>query len=273
VENQPIKVLLVDDDQGDFEMFRSMLSKAEHHAYAIDWVSTYEEAMDAFDAGRHDVYFLDYHLEDRTGLDLLREARNRRIEAPIILLTGRGSRAVDMEAMELGASDYLVKGFIDPDALERAIRHALERMEGGRALRELEEAHGMGGGAADPFHGDTASFWALFDATRSGVALVDLQGMVTKVNPPFTALFAPTPRYTEGLAYLDLLDEADREAVGKEMKALVSGQRPRFEAARRFLTREGRAVWAHTTSVLIRDQAGEPHHVMIVTERVGEEKA
>ena len=74
----------------------------------------------AFDAGDHDVYFLDYFLEDRTGLDLLKQARDRGITAPIILLTGRGSRAVDMEAMELGASDYLVKGLIDPDAPSQA---------------------------------------------------------------------------------------------------------------------------------------------------------
>ena len=139
METEHIRVLLVDDDQGDFEMIRVMLAKAEHQEYKVDWVSTFEEALDAFQAAEHDIYFLDYFLEDRTGLDLLKEAREKGITAPIIMLTGRGSRTVDMEAMELGASDYLVKGLIDPDALERAIRHAMERAEGAQAVKERDE--------------------------------------------------------------------------------------------------------------------------------------
>ena len=63
MENATIKVLLVDDDMGDFEMFRVMLSKAENQTYKIDWVSTYDEAMDAFKASSQDVYFLDWGFE------------------------------------------------------------------------------------------------------------------------------------------------------------------------------------------------------------------
>ncbi len=73
----PMKVLLVDDDQGDFEMIRVMLAQAEHGQFRVDWVATYEEALDAFEKEEHDVYFIDYFLEDRTGLDLLREAQRR----------------------------------------------------------------------------------------------------------------------------------------------------------------------------------------------------
>ena len=173
MQTEKIRVLLVDDDQGDFEMIRAMLSKAEHQEFKLDWVSNFEEAIDAFDADDHDVYFLDYFLEDRTGLDLLREARARGITAPFIMLTGRGSRTVDMEAMELGASDYLVKGLIDPDALERTIRHAMERKEGAEALKEREErnreilGHGPEEAATDGLSGSAARFRAVFESTRS----------------------------------------------------------------------------------------------------------
>jgi PAS domain S-box-containing protein len=273
VDKETIRVLLVDDDQGDFEMFRVMLSKTEHQEFKVDWVPNFDEALDAFEAGEHDVYFLDYFLEDRTGLDLLREARNRGVDAPIIMLTGRGSRKVDMEAMELGASDYLVKGLIDPDSLERSVRHALERRQGTRALEEREERLGISGAepgqatAANVHHGDSARFWAVFEATRSGIALVDLQGNVLKVNAPFAEMFSPTPRFTEGLTLLDLVDESDRESAGKELEILARGERPRFEAARRFLSRDGKAVWAHSTSILIRDEEGDPDHLMVVLER------
>ena len=318
--NDTIRVLLVDDDQGDFEMIRVMLSKSEHQDFQVDWVSTFEEAMDAFDARRHDVYFLDYFLEDRTGLDLLREARERGIEAPIIMLTGRGSRAVDMEAMELGASDYLVKGLIDPDALERSVRHALERMEGNRAMKERErpgrEAPPTSGtpatvpptGSSDPGpgaassspgaassspgaassspgaaslspgaasregqHGDAARFWALFDSVATGVGLLSLDGTVARVNQPFAEAFSQGTRILEGASFVDLLEEADREAVARELEVLGRGERTKFEAARRFTDQEGKVLWAHLTSILIRSQEGEPDHLMVLLDPAGEE--
>jgi len=272
VQTEPIRVLLVDDDQGDFEMIRVMLSKTEHQEFKLDWVSTFEEAMDAFEADDHDVYFLDYFLEDRTGLDLLKEAKAKGITAPIIMLTGRGSRTVDME----GASDYLVKGLIDPDALERAIRHALERAEGAQALEENEVLrrgmldHLSEGQATEDTSGIAARFRVVFESTRSGIALVDLEGMLMEVNPAFAALFSSTARDEEALSYLDLLDESDREAVSKEIEALSRGERARFEAARRFLVREDRVTWAHTTMALIRNAEGEPDHLVVLLEGVGE---
>ncbi len=285
METEQIKVLLVDDDQGDFEMIRVMLAKAEHQEYALEWVSSYEEAMDAFDAAEHDVYFLDYFLEDRTGLDLLREARGRGITSPIIMLTGRGSRKVDMEAMELGASDYLVKGLIDPDALERAIRHALERAEGAQAVREKRERE-MGapagktasagppasgpvaaGPAPNDRVGDAARFQAIFQATRSGVALIDLEGRIHDVNPSFAGLFSPALRWTEGISFVELLNESDKEPVAKELEALANGEAGRFEAARRFMTKDGEVFWTHTTMALIRNDEGHPDQVLVVVEK------
>ena len=143
MELEKIRVLLVDDDQGDFQMTRALLNSAERldFEYELDWVSTFEEGLDALKTDDYDVYLLDYFLEDRTGLDLLGEAGRQGISAPVIMLTGRGSRQVDLDAVKAGASDYLVKGRIDPELLERAIRYALERTRSQKALRESEERH------------------------------------------------------------------------------------------------------------------------------------
>ena len=141
MEDYTVKVLLVDDDQGDFEMTRAMLSQAEHGSFSLEWVSTFEEAIDAFRSRDHDVYLVDYFLEDRTGLDLLAEAQRQGVREPVIMLTGRGNRRVDVEAMTAGAADYLVKGEIDPERLERSIRYALDRSRSAWALQESEERH------------------------------------------------------------------------------------------------------------------------------------
>jgi signal transduction histidine kinase len=122
-----VKVLIVDDDEEDFILARDLLAEARDTRYAVEWASTYEDAMLAIDRRVHDVYLLDYRLGERTGLELLREAIASGCRAPLILLTGQGDRDVDIAAMESGAADYLSKGQVDSQILERSIRYAIER--------------------------------------------------------------------------------------------------------------------------------------------------
>jgi PAS domain S-box-containing protein len=141
MDTQPIRVLLVDDDEDDYVMTRDMLAELGRGAFLLDWVSSYEEARAAVGRGGHDVYLLDYRLGERSGLDLLREAGGEGRGAPMILLTGQGGDEVDTEAMKAGAADYLIKGRLDAPLLGRSIRYAVERARASRALRESEERY------------------------------------------------------------------------------------------------------------------------------------
>ena len=143
MSSDDIRILIIDDDPGDFQMTRAMIESAERTGprYSVEWASSWQEAEEAFRKHTHDLYFVDYFLEDRDGLAVVREARALGVREPLIMLTGRGSRDVDLEAMEAGASDYLVKGSIDPPLLERTIRYAIERHHAQQALLESEERH------------------------------------------------------------------------------------------------------------------------------------
>jgi PAS domain S-box-containing protein len=135
------RILLIDDDEMDAEMTRAMLGQISPSTMEMDWAATFAEGLAALETGAYDVFLVDYFLEDGTGLQLLREARSRHIRTPMIMLTGKGSRDVDVEAMKVGAADYLVKGTIGPDDLERSIRYALDRARAQKELRESEERH------------------------------------------------------------------------------------------------------------------------------------
>jgi two-component system cell cycle response regulator len=65
-------------------------------------------------SGNYAVCLLDYRLGDRDGLQLLREATQAGCRTPIVFLTAESSDNVDIQAMEAGALDYLVKGEISP---------------------------------------------------------------------------------------------------------------------------------------------------------------
>lgn len=134
------RILLVEDDEDDYVMTRDLLSEMEGVGnFALDWVTTYDSALEAMRDNRHDVYLVDYRLGERNGMDLLREAIQCGCRAPIILLTGQGDREVDIEAMKAGASDYLEKGETGPRLLERSIRYAVERYRLQEELKESRE--------------------------------------------------------------------------------------------------------------------------------------
>lgn len=125
--NDPVRVLLVDDDEDDYLMFRDLLSEIRGQRFKVDWAPTFDAGTKALSAGEHDVCFLDYRLGGHTGIDLLRFAQQNNCKIPMILLTGYGEQEVDLEAMKLGAADYLVKDQVNPPLLERAIRYSIHR--------------------------------------------------------------------------------------------------------------------------------------------------
>ncbi|MEJ7913912.1 MAG: ATP-binding protein, partial [Chitinophagaceae bacterium] len=77
----------------------------------------------------------------KTGLDFLKEAVRLGCEEPIVLLTGKGNKEIDIEAMQTGATDYLIKTDLNADKLERCIRYSLERTTYLKALRANERKY------------------------------------------------------------------------------------------------------------------------------------
>lgn len=124
-EHDKVIVLLVEDDEDDYLITQDLLSEIDPGGYELEWAADYEAGREAMARDAHDVCLLDYRLGARTGLELLREARARDYRAPIILLTGQEDREVDLEAMQAGAADYLVKGRFSADLLERSIRYSI----------------------------------------------------------------------------------------------------------------------------------------------------
>lgn len=143
MKSRAIKILLIDDDEDDYILTCELFSAVKGSQYELDWASSFEEGLLIAERGQHDACLVDYQLGARNGVELIRAARDLRITTPMILLTGQGDYDIDVEAMEAGATDYLVKDETPPARLERTIRYAVklsvERSRAELVLRNQRE--------------------------------------------------------------------------------------------------------------------------------------
>lgn len=138
---QPVRILIIDDDEDDYILTSTFIQGIEEGKFDIQWCYNYKQAVELIKKNDHDLYFVDYRLGAKTGIDLLQEACELNCQEPIILLTGKGNSAIDKQAMEMGAVDYLVKSELTTEKLERCIRYSLERASTMKALKANEKKY------------------------------------------------------------------------------------------------------------------------------------
>lgn len=163
--NKNISLLVVDDDEDDFILLKSYLEDLKNYTFQFQWTPDYQEALKLMQQNKHDVVVIDYLMGKHNGLELLKAAMQAGCRMPVIVLTGKGSHKIDVEAMELGAADFLVKPEINGEKLERSIRYAIERAENMRALAESEE-----------------KYRNIFESSRDMIYITDQEGKFIDVN-------------------------------------------------------------------------------------------
>jgi len=143
---------LVEDDEDDYVLIKDLLSEVPGKSFNLEWTHDYDAGIEAIESERHDVCLLDYRLGDRNGLELMRQALGNGCKIPMILLTGQDDHSVDLEAMQMGAADYLLKGQIDSTMLERSIRYAISHKQMEMQLLETSRLASIGKLAAGMAH-------------------------------------------------------------------------------------------------------------------------
>jgi diguanylate cyclase (GGDEF)-like protein len=133
----PRRVLLIDDDRMQSMLTKALFGKFRQEKFELDWADSFEKGLDRLLRGDYVACLLDYQLGERDGLALLRAAVAEGCRVPIIFLTAETGENIDMQAMDAGALDYLIKGEINPASLERSLRYALKLGETLEALRLL----------------------------------------------------------------------------------------------------------------------------------------
>ncbi|MDB5251011.1 MAG: rane protein [Flaviaesturariibacter sp.] len=199
--DKPTRILIIDDDEDDYFITSEYLRQIEGHNLSIHWCYKFADAVDHARNRNFDIYFVDYRLGAKTGLDFLKEAIRLGCEEPIILLTGKGNKEIDIEAMQVGATDYLIKTDLNADKLERCIRYALERTSYLKALRANEK-----------------KYRSIFELSKDAVFIAERNLRFVDINAATSELLGYDVAELKDLTVYDLIaDEADKMLLEKKM--------------------------------------------------------
>jgi FixJ family two-component response regulator len=137
--DQQIWILYIEDDSGQARLLQKRLARA---GYTVRLAANGPEGIAFFDQQVFDILIVDYRIPGLSGLDVINRLVEKGCLPPTVMVTGAGDERTAVEAMKLGASDYLVK---DPDGvylelLPVIIQRLLEQKRLAYAKKEAENA-------------------------------------------------------------------------------------------------------------------------------------
>ena len=257
--SNPIRILYIEDDPGLARLLQKRLGKA---GYTVDIAADGAEGIAKYEADSYDILFVDQSLPVYEGLEVLRILGSRGPLPPTIMITGTGDERVAVEAMKLGAGDYIIKDVgtkyleLLPSVIEKVLqqRHAVEEKQ------RAEEA-----------------YQAVVEHSLQGLHILQ-GGREAFVNSAYAKMFG----YTEE-ELLALSTEQIRDLVHPEDQELAWGHyRDRIEekpAPQRYefrvIRKDGSVRWVETFASRIKYQGKPALQVAVIdiTERKEAENA
>ena len=164
MDDSEIRVLLIEDNPVDAAVIRSYLETAVDLSTRLEHVCGLSAGLNQLAANRFDVILLDLGLPESIGLETLGFVQPQSGNVPIVVLTGLDEDEIAVEAVQMGADDYLTKNRLDSHLLIRAIRYAIERARRRRAEEALADSE--------------ETFRVLFESSRDAIMVFDRTGFV-----------------------------------------------------------------------------------------------
>jgi PAS domain S-box-containing protein len=174
VSAKDIEILLIDDDQSYCRLVKMALARAGQPArFAVETAGSLAEGLKYLNSRSFDLVLLDLGLPDSFGLETFDRVHSACPDISVVMVTGLEDLKISVEAIQKGASDYLVKGADSlTDILVRTILYALERKRAEEMLRLSEK-----------------NFRNIINNSADAIIVTDQKGLILFANPAAEAFF------------------------------------------------------------------------------------
>ena len=170
------RLLLVEDNPGDARLIQEVLKDAVDSSFELVHAGLLKDALQRISEEPFAAILLDMYLPDSHGLETVKSIVAAAPHMPILVLTGMMDGHVALNALNVGAQDYIIKASLDGAAMERAIRYAIQRkqfLERIRILRDIDQAISSTLHLNEIFSAFLASIETLFPIEASCVQRLD----------------------------------------------------------------------------------------------------
>ena len=259
-EREALRVLIVEDSPDDALL---VLHELERDGFdpVYERVDTPEGLRTALsDELRWDLIISDYSMPRFRAPEALKIVRASDLDAPFIIVSGTLGEEAAVEAMKAGAQDYVMKDRLS--RLGSTVARELREAEARRRFREAEEA----------LRASEERFRATFEQAAVGMAHANLDGDWLKVNRKLCDISGYEEGELLGMSFQDITHPDDLDADLKQMERLYAGEIETYSVEKRYVRKDGSAVWVEVTSSLARAPSGEPEYRIAVVEDISQRK-
>jgi PAS domain S-box-containing protein len=225
-----IKILLIEDNPLEQQYVKELIARFNGAHYELVAEDLLGKSVRHFADGEIGVILLDLNLPDSHGLDTFRTVHRLAEHIPIVILTGIEDDTLALQAMEGGAQDYLVKGQINTQVLQKAVRYAIERH---RILQELKKTTSRLKKEEETLNQRENTLQTLLNAPKDTIALLNSRGTILEINESGASRFGRSRADLIGTrVYERLPPDIARTWKEKSDRVFQTGQPEHFEDTR-----------------------------------------
>ncbi len=269
MDRRQLNVLLVDNDEQDYITTRNLLAQIEGWQFDLEWVSTYEAAIEKMKHEQHDLCLLDYRLGEHNGLELIHQIVAQNRTPPLILLTDLEDNHVATEAMEAGVVDHLIKNQISAALLEHSIRYAVRYQQIAANLekrveertselvavnKQLQQQIAEYKQREEVLRESSRHYQRLFDIGIYSVEVLDEQGNITDCNTTCERLLGYSREEVIGQHTLSFASDKSKKVFMKKLDLLKD--RGYVEGELELVCKDGSTILVWRRSQVIYNEKG-----------------
>ena len=240
-----IDILIIEDNPGDQFLLSELLKSAGFKNGKLSVVASAKEAIFVLEHQTFDIILLDLTLPDSTGVESFLALKKYTHKMPVVILSGLSDMSVALDAITMGAQDYLIKGDFDEKLLAKTILYSIERSNSLQALKESNERYDIISKATNDMIWDWDLTTGIVNRNKEGWKKI--LGMDEDDIP------------TSESAWDDRIHPDDKENVNLiKQHTLDAGDKEYFELECRIKRNNGTYAFIHDRAFILRNEEGKP---------------